>query len=302
MSKEKSGVSLTVQDLFNEGQKSLGLDLHFRQSSNFISGDKRSRVRGRGMDFFESRPYVLQDEIKNIDWKVSARLNSLFTKIYTEEKDRPVFIMVDLRSSMFFGSINCFKSVLAGCIAARLAMAAINGGDHVGGLVFNGHDYWQCAIKSGRKNLARLFGLIALQTDKAPLPKRDFSFEQVLRHTSKLPAGAMVFLLSDFYNLDPLDKPILYRLKKRADVLAIKIFDPLEKHLPHLGQLAMSYGDEQVVFDSSDRILHKRYEAEQKEHEQKISEIFKSVGIPQIEFSTAVDPAFGLKKIFSGRW
>lgn len=302
MSKEGNGVSLTVHDLFVLGQKSLGFNLHFRQGSNFISGDKRSKVRGRGMDFFESRPYVAQDEIKNIDWKVSARLNTLFTKIYTEERDRPVFIVVDLRSSMFFGSINCFKSVLAASLAAQLAVAAQNGGDHVGGLVFNGHIEQECAIKSGRKNLARLFGLIASNTQIAPDLKKVFSWEHVLNRASHQPAGAMVFLLSDFYGLGVADKPQLYRLRKRADVLAIKISDPLEKHLPRLGQLAMSYGDEQVIFDSSDRILHKRYEAQQKELEQNIASIFKNVSIPLMEFSTAKDPALGLKKIFSGRW
>lgn len=298
---ENNGVFLSVRDLFLEGQKSFGQDLHFRKSSNFISGDKRSKVRGRGMDFYESRPYVAQDEIKNIDWKVSARLNGLFTKIYTEEKDRPVFIVVDLKSSMFFGSINCFKSVLASSLAARLAIAGLNGGDHVGGLVFNENTEQECSVKAGRKNIARFFTNLSEGLKQNLMPKKA-SWISVLNRASRQPAGSMVFLISDFFGLDESIKPELFRLRKKADVLAMRIFDPLEKDLPSLGMLSMVYGEQAVVFDSSDRSFRKRFFAQKNREEQSLQQIFKSVGVPMMEFSTGQDPSIGLKKIFSGRW
>lgn len=296
------GVSCSVRELFLEGQKSLGFDLHFKKSQSYMVGDKRSKVRGRGMDFFESRPYVAQDEIKNIDWKVSARLNELFTKIYTEEKDRPVYLLIDLRSSMFFGSINCFKSVLAARIAARLAVAGINGGDHVGGLVFNDQEETECRIRGGRKNLARLFGLIANATQSKPSPSSAFMWQSVLKKAAHQHSGSMVLMISDFSGLLPSHKPWLYQLKKRSDVLAIKVFDPLEKDLPSLGEVAMFYGDQEIAFDSSNKILAKRFFKERVESDKGLAQIFSSLGIPMMEFSTALDPTLLLKKIFSGRW
>lgn len=301
MSKEGDGVYISLSDLYLEGQKSRGYDLHFQRLMSLgARGDRRSKIRGRGMDFFESRPYVPQDEIRNIDWKVSARLNELFTKIYTEERDRPVYLAVDMRSSMFFGSTNCFKSVLAARLASRLANAAINGGDRVGGLVFNEDEKNECPI-GGRKTLARLFGLIAEGTKARPAPKNSSSWPSVIERITMQPSGSLVFLLSDFYGLDRSHKPLLYRLKKRVDAWAIKIVDPLEKCLPSLGEVAMVYGEEQLIFNSSDEALRKHYEAVRAQHEESLAEIFSGLGIPVMEFSTALDPSLGLKRIFSGR-
>jgi uncharacterized protein (DUF58 family) len=296
------GVSVSVSELFLQGQKSRGFDLHFKNMrSKVISGDKRSKIRGRGMDFFESRPYVEQDEIKNIDWKVSAKLNKLYTKIYTEEKNRPIYLVIDLRCSMFFGSTICFKSVLASSIAARIAMAALNGGDHVGGIVFDGHAEHHCKSSSSQKNLARLFGFIAKATTMCP-PVGKPPWTSVLTELTKKPSGSMIFLISDFLNLDDSHRPLLFRLKKRSDIMAIKITDPLEKKLPALGEVAMAYGDERVYFDSSNTSLKKRYEFLKHEIDQKLKHIFLITGIPMIEFSTSQDPSLNLKKIFSGRW
>src|SRR5437762_2100338 len=125
------GVYCTLPELFEDARRVVGT-LHLRRKSRTLhSGAKRSSIRGRGMEFFESRPYVTPDEMRSIDWKVSARLNSLFTKVFVEEKDRPIILALDFRSHIYFGTKNYFKSVLAAKIAARLAQAAINGQDSV---------------------------------------------------------------------------------------------------------------------------------------------------------------------------
>lgn len=289
------GVFLSVRDLFLEGKKAF-FDLKLNKTSLKISGDKRSKVRGRGMDFFESRPYVLKDEIKNIDWKVSARLNELYTKIYTEEKDRPVYLVVDLRSSMFFGSVNCFKSVLAGRIAAQLATAAINGGDHVSGLVFNEETYEESPMGASKKSLAKLFGLIA-EGSKKNTQQGSFDWEVVLRRASAQSPGTLVFILSDFLGLNDSHKPLLHQLKKRADVFALRISDPLEQHLPSIGPVAMVYGHQEIFFDSYNKGIKKRYEIEKKKQEQGVARLFSSLAIPLVDFSTALDPSIHIKMI-----
>src|SRR4051812_1422822 len=101
-----------------------------------LNGAERTRFRGRGMDFEEVRLYQAGDDVRSIDWRVTARTQVPHTKLYREERERPVFVLVDQRAPMFFGSQRCFKSVLAAHIAANLAWAALNNSDRIGGLIF----------------------------------------------------------------------------------------------------------------------------------------------------------------------
>ncbi len=163
-----NGVYCTVQELFVEGQRARDLDLHrLSKTTTVTSGSKRSLLRGRGMEFFESRPYVPLDEMRTIDWKVSARLSKLYTKIFIEERERPIYCVVDLRPSMFFGSKRCFKSVLAAHVAAQLTMAAMHGGDQICGLLFDETANAQAQGKLGhtRQHVARWFNSLAHGTE-----------------------------------------------------------------------------------------------------------------------------------------
>lgn len=311
-----NGVFCTVRELLFEGQKSKGVNLHLRHQSRAVrTGSKRSSVRGRGMEFFESRPYVPQDEMRSIDWKVSARLNTLFTKIFVEERDRPIYVAVDLRSSMFFGSINCFKSVLAARLAARLATAAINGGDHIGGLIFDNRCEIECAIKGGQKNLARFLGMLAAKTIDLDSRLRGndnliagngishSSWSAVLKRIiNRLHPGAAVFLVSDFFDLDHEVRHLLFRLRKKADVFALLIVDPLEEKLPELGTVGMAYGDQKIVFDSNNMRLQKKYLQWRRDSQGDLQAMFSSLDIPMIKFSTATDPDLGMRRVFLGQW
>lgn len=298
------GVFCSVEELFFEGRKAHSGNLHLRRHAVATqAGAKRSSIRGRGMEFFESRPYVAQDEMRMIDWKVTARLNELFTKVFIEERDRPIYLGIDLRHSMFFGSRVCFKSVLAARISARLATAAVNGGDHVGGMIFTDVSEMECPVLAGRKNLARLFGALAAQTKQSAERDGQKSWHAMLkRMVNRVHRGASVFLVSDFVDLSQECRPVLFKLRKKADVFAIRITDPLERKLPDLGVVGMAYGDEHVQFDSSDRAMQKKYLIRRKEHNDALSSMLSLLNIPMIEFSTAENPDFNMKRIFSGRW
>jgi uncharacterized protein (DUF58 family) len=301
-----NGVFCSVRELSYEGQKVKGVNLHLRRMSHALrSGVKRSSVRGRGMEFFESRPYVAQDEIRNIDWKVSARLNQIFTKVFIEERDRPIYLVVDLSASMFFGSVNCFKSVLAARIAARLATAAINGGDHLGGFIFNEQGESNVALTGGQKALARFFGILSLATkkfDQRPVLNAS-SWQNFLKRIAvRLQTGAVIFLISDFLDINDGIRPNLFQLRKKADIFALSITDPLEKKLPQLGVVGMEYGSEKIIFDSNDAVLQEKYTNQYIAHENEVSSIFNAFNIPIIKFSTGNEPDDGLKRIFLGRW
>lgn len=300
------GVYCTLEELSQDAMKAVGT-LHLRRKSRVLhSGAKRSSIRGRGMEFFESRPYVIPDEMRSIDWKVSARLNTLFTKIFVEEKDRPIVLALDFRSHMYFGTRNYFKSVLAAKIAARLAQAAINGGDPVRALFFDDHGIAESRLGARRKDLALILGMLAHFTQK---PQQEMRFPQssfwhaTLSHLyNRVPRGSAVFIISDFQAFDSEAHNLLYRLRKRADIFALSLLDPLEEHLPRMGILGMNYGDQEIFFDSSQKHLQEAYSQRYKNNGQKRAQIFLSLDIPELSFCTADNLDQSLVKLFSGRW
>ncbi len=300
-----NGVFCTVSELFLEGRKARNLDLHhIARASVTTTGSTRSRLRGRGMEFFESRPYVPQDEMRTIDWKVSARYSKLFTKVFVEERDRPVYCVVDLRPSMCFGSRRCFKSVLAAHIAAHIAWAARNGGDKISGVVFGGAHEYASRLGSSTKSLAHFFGLLARGTKDLfdqlqPGPTNWLSVLGSL--ANRVRPGAVVFLLSDFLDIDEGARPLLFRLARKASVFALSIADPLEIELPALGRVGMAYGEERIAFDSNDAVLRKKYQAWWLKRQLEVTALFASVGIPCIKFSTEREPYDQLRILFCGR-
>lgn len=302
-----NGVFCTLQELFHESLKSKHAHLRLnKKASEIRTGIKRSAMRGRGMEFLESRPYVFADEMRNIDWKVSARLGGLFTKIFTEEKYCPILFAIDFRKSMFFGSRNCFKSVLSARLVAQIAAAAINGNDQIGGVIFDGHQEKQCSLGGGRKNLARLLGMLADASQNfgvKPVEDDESLWPLVLKRLAiKTTVRSQIFLISDFLDLDENARAQLLNLKKKANVIALTIRDPLEESLPAIGYVGMAYGERRIVFDSSNKQLQRNYNKWWIEQKNLVQSVFSSVNIPTIEFCTALDPARTLNQIFSGRW
>lgn len=302
-----NGVFCTPRELFYEGLKSHGQNLHLRRKSTVVRSQiKRSSFRGRGMEFYESRPYVaLQDEVKYIDWKVSARLNGIYTKIFVEERNRPIFLAVDQRSPMYFGSVNCFKSVLAARIAARLAYATINGQDTLSGLIFDDEGEHESALGKNRKILAHFFGRLSQSTNNIthkPSSARQTWSIVLKKIANRIHAGSAVFIISDFSQFDEEHRHILYKIRKKADVFALFISDPLEESLPAIGMVGTAFGDEQIIFDSNNSRLAKTYKKMMETRKQKLSSIFSSIGMPMISFSTAQEIDISMRRIFSGRW
>lgn len=302
-----NGVFCTVSELFFEGARAKDLDLHRLAKTRAVTaGGKRSILRGRGMEFFESRPYVPFDEMRSIDWKVSARYSKLFTKIFIEERDRPVFCVVDLRPSMYFGSKRCFKSVMAAQLAAQISIAAIHGGDKICGMLFDKNFGEHNKLGHTNQHVARWFGHLARGTKTLMDDERAqfLDWPQMLsRLATKCRPGALVFLISDFLTMDDASSSLLFRIKnKHAQIVALSISDPLEEEMPSVGRVGMSYFDERVVFDSGDKTLKSSYEnwwhQLQAENEAK----FFKLGIPYLRFKTAEDPHTALRMmLMSGR-
>ena len=190
-----------------------------------LTGPNKSNFRGRGIDFEEVRSYQPGDDISTIDWRVTARTGAAHTKLFREERERPVLVVVDQRNNMFFGSSHCFKSVLAAQLASLVAWSALDGGDRVGGLVFNGREHREIRPRRSRRTVLALLSHIADYNRALPLAgepeKTDFAAMLAnLRRIAR--PGSSLFLVSDFRGAaDDHAREQLFQLAQHTEITAI---------------------------------------------------------------------------------
>ncbi len=228
-----------MRDLIDLAAAARGLDLkRFRNAAR--GGDHLSRLLGRGMEFDEARPYQPGDDPRNIDWRVTARSGKPYTKVFREERERPVLFLTDLRRSMHFATRGLFKSVIAARLAVILAWAAEHGGDRVGGFLFSEDFHRELAPRAGRRGV---LGLIH-EFCAAPvwLPEDDSratpesAVVKALRGVRKVgKSGSLLFFLSDGHHLDDDALTTLQDLGRNNDLVFVHIYDALEEQLPPPG-------------------------------------------------------------------
>lgn len=250
-SASSEGVYAQVDQLLRLRHLAKGLTLEARQQSQALMGGAvRTRYRGRGMEFAEVRPYQPGDDIRTIDWRVTARVQSPYTKLFQEERERPVFVVVDQRSPMFFGSSHAFKSVFAAKIASVVAWIASANNDRIGALVFGDTEQKDTRAHRGKHAVLDLLNELHHfnQRLQSPLPKEGMiSLRSMLSEASRIAKpGSLVIVLSDFHDFsDDCSEP-LSMLARRSDTMALHIYDELEQHLPDLQQFTVSNGHERL--------------------------------------------------------
>ncbi len=202
-----------------------------------LGGKHASKLRGRGMDFEEVRQYVPGDDIRNIDWKVTARTQKTHSKVFSEEKEKPALIIVDQSKSMFFGSQNKMKSVVAAELAALSAFKIQKEGDRVGGLIFTDLEADMIFPKRNKKNtlhfLERLVhhnrGLNKQETGN----REKMLSETISKVQNVVTHDYMVIIISDFIHYSEKAIKYLSRLSQHNDVLLVKVYDQLERDIPN---------------------------------------------------------------------
>jgi len=255
-----------------------------------LNGAERTRFRGRGMDFEEVRLYQAGDDVRSIDWRVTARTQVPHTKLYREERERPVFVLVDQRAPMFFGSQRCFKSVLAAHIAANLAWAALNNSDRIGGLIFG--DSAQRDIRPRRSKHAVLELLHQLQEFnqqlRSPIRSQDGKSLQALLNDARRIAkpGCALFLISDFYDYDQQCEQQLFELARHTDVTLIHVFDPLEKHLQSNSRLTVSDGSARLQLPTDETKFQEAYQNAYAQRLDFLTRSVKRLAIPLLSYAT----------------
>jgi uncharacterized protein (DUF58 family) len=288
-----SGVYTSVDELIRLQFKVHGFSFLPRQPvQSLLAGRRASRLRGRGLDFEEIRRYIPGDDIRTMDWRVTARTRKPHTRVYTEERDRPVLLVVDQRLSMFFGSKLAMKSVTAAEVAAMGAWRPLSVGDRVGALVFNDHEVREIPPHRSRQRIMQILETVVamnhalrvdggIQSDPAMLNR---VMEKVL-HLAK--HDYLVAVISDFSGADEKTKSTVTRLAAHNDVMAIFVYDPLEAHLPSFGKIIVSQGDLQLEVDTGDGQLRRRFSEEFESRLQTARNLMLKRGIPVLPIHTA---------------
>lgn len=248
-SQDFQGVEVRLADLIDMRHQTgvLGVRAKKRVHS-LLAGGERSPFKGRGMDFEESRRYQPGDDVRLMDWRVMARTHEPYLKVFREERERPVFMVVDNRRGMRFGTKVAFKSVIAAHAAALLGWASQERGDRVGAVVFSDRDHVELRPRGGRTGVLQLLNLLA--QDRAhpsrvsDLQESSISPLQLALNRVLITArpGSLIFFLSDFRDWDQHARHTFIRLGSHQDVVAIFMYDQFEQKPPPAGQYPVTDG------------------------------------------------------------
>ena len=263
---EGDGIHLTAEELISLRPRCHALRLPMRQAAaSALAGAYRSRFRGRGVDFLESRNYQPGDDIRNMDWRVTARTGKAHTKVFQEERERPVLVVLDASPTLYFGTRRRLKSVAAGQMAAAIAWAAVRRGDRIGGFLFAPGRHRELRPAGGRRGAMRMIqGLVEWLQPEQPAHKARPASEPLslvlerVRHTVR--PGSLVIIISDFFNLDESCNRHLSRLRQHNDVIGIQVLDAAEYRLPQ-GRYPITDGEQATVLDTGLSSARERYEA-----------------------------------------
>jgi len=299
-------VRVRQSTLIGLNRDAAGISLVSNSIKAHQSGGFLSAFRGRGMEFHESRLYQPGDDIRSIDWRVTARSGKTHTKVYQEERERPVLLWVDLQQSMFFGTRNCFKSVLASRLAALLAWSSVHHGDRVGGLIFSEQDHIELRPRRGKA--ATLHFIAQLVQHKAWLREklaiRNHTALQALKRLRQVARpGSLVVLISDFRFLDESCRNHLAHLSRHNDVVLLFTHDPLEQALPPSGYYRLTDGENELAFDSANNSSRQQYQQRFENHYAELEQLCNQLQLFLIDISTADDmleslkSALGLRRI-----
>ncbi|WP_234262482.1 DUF58 domain-containing protein [Klebsiella aerogenes] len=222
-----------------------------------LAGERTSKQQGRGLNFDSLRRYQPGDDVRLIDWQVTARLRSPWMRLYNEERERPVFLLVDQRLDMYFAIHGQTKSVVAAKTAALLAWRSFHDGDRIGSLTFNDTAMTLQKCRSPRTTLNAIIDDLLYYNQLLPAqyptePVTTVSFADALqRACTAIPNGAWVAILSDFHDLNKNSDALLAGLRRRCEVSAFVVLDDLHLRLPVSGSLAASYQGYEATFTLS---------------------------------------------------
>ena len=261
--------------------------------TSILSGRYASRLRGRGLNFEELRRYLPGDDIRTMDWKVTARTRSPHVRVYTEEKDRAVLLIIDQRINMFFGTRDRLKSVTAAELAALAAWRAIDVGDRVGAVVFNDREMIDIRPQRSQKTVMSILGAVVhmnhqLRADTQNEPNADMLNRALEKALQLAPHDVLVVLISDFFGVDEQTERLSARMAAHNDVLAALVHDPIRLK-PARQRISVSDGALQVEMNLTDKRVREKLAADYHQEQEYIARFLRKLTAPLLMVSNEGD-------------
>lgn len=262
--KNGNGLFATMEELVEQRQYVAYLKQYNTKAASNCAGDVKSAFKGRGMELEEIRGYTFGDDVRDIDWRVTARKLTPYTKLYSEEKDREIYILLDLSSHMVFGTKNELKSVAAAKVASLLGWLSLENKDRFGCIIFDGHNSFVFKPQNNRVNMMAILKKISQISEKMLNIYKHPQTETLVRPLQMLQktirSQSTVFVISDFNEFDDNLKKSLAIMGKKSRVYCINIFDVLEELSPKAGEYMVENGNERLIFETKSKLFQKEYQ------------------------------------------
>lgn len=269
-----------------------------------LGGKHASKLRGRGLDFEEVRNYVAGDDIRNIDWKVTARTQVTHSRVFSEEKEKPALIVVDQTKSMFFGSKNKTKAVVAAELAALMAFRVQKEGDRVGGVVFADRGTDIIFPKRDRKNILRFLEKVVARNhelkDSKPIEFEPAIPDLLSKVKNIVTHDFLIVVISDFHRYNPDVVKFISNMAQHNNVILAKVYDPFEKKGPEMKVVAGD-GQKQLMLNGDDAKVRQKFRNSFEAEFEAFKTRMKKYNIPILLFDTLRDVDEQLKDILTGR-
>lgn len=303
---DASPVSVSQAGLIRLNGPARAIALDVLRVNSLQTGAYVSHFRGRGMEFDESRPYQPGDDPRSIDWRVTARSTTAYTKLFREERERPVLVALDLRANMHFATQGCFKSVNASRAAALIAWAAHHRGDRLGGLIFGDSTHRELKPRLGRRAALRYVHELVTHPDwQREKPVETPAIDPLTHAMSALRRvarpGSLVAVISDFTGFSRAAQSYLSSVARHNEVLAIFMTDPLERKLPPPGRYRLVSSHDELAIDTFAAAARRDYEAAFAKRLDDVEKFCQRYGVHLMPLSTNDDPVSALQAALGRR-
>ena len=295
---ENHGIQVDLDELIRLRSLAKGLELGTQQRAlSTQAGGYLSVFHGRGLEFDEVREYQPGDDARNIDWRVTARRGGRpHTKLFCEERERPVYVLADFHSGMYFGTQLQFKSALVARAAALIAWTAALSGDRIGGIISSQTSVIVPA-KARRSGVLRWLKALQENQPKKPGEVRAGFLDHSLARMVRLSGhGSLIFLLSDFRELSKEGAKHLAALSRHNDVILGYVYDPLEMEPPTQGRFKLGTPAHQISVDSASQHVSEQWKESFKAHHEHLHAIARKFSLPLLDLCTDVEALTSLRR------
>ncbi|WP_415408016.1 DUF58 domain-containing protein [Sulfurovum sp. CS9] len=289
--RDENGVYVTLNELLKFGHVAKGFSfLPSQPVHSILSGRHGSKVRGRGMDFSEMKQYVQGDDPRSMDWKATRRTGKPYIRVFNEERDRNVWLVVSQRNSMFFGTKMMMKSVAAAHLTAISAFRVVGSGDRVGAVVYNDETLKFFKPQRSKQGVIHILSEVVKQNQALHASNSNNTKDRLNEALKIVSATAkhddLVILIGDGRAMDEESTRYITALSAHNDVIAALVYDPMEKELHASGSLFLSDGTVSVDVDSSSQSFQKRFSGRMEERVEGLMHLSKKHTIPLFSIST----------------